>query len=423
MMTKAVESLLTVSLAVAPAFGQSQASKTQDGGCPAFSLRMITEWLDKAKADPKGLSPDFILVGRISKCGILFDLTGESRTEIQKHGGSAKLLGAIEHATRYGAPAKPVTPPPEPPPPPAKQQGTLTVACAPVDCQVLVEGISIGPTVAGKLSQARDVGPITVSVLNPDYDPDKPREMVAINPGVSTQVEFKLKPSAAALERAGTKMFRQMIEALGGEAGLKAFTLVRGTGGTLNSYRDSKPTTYDLKALIRVPDKARFSIRRGAQSYEVAQSAGGLEWLKPPKGSDNEDLDLPLRLLQEYQISKVIGHLQDKSFHVVADRLAPAPGEDTVLRAIAGSERSVITLDPESRPREIRLESAGLSSGQKIVYSNYVQKAAFFYPMSLQVILPGASGTGFELRFADVELNPADVKDTDFNLKPGKRGK
>jgi hypothetical protein len=37
------------------------------------------------------------------------------------------------------------------------------------------------------------------------------------------------------------------------------------------------------------------------------------------------------------------------------------------------------------------------------------------------VILPGASGTGFELKFLDVELNPANIKDTDFSLKPGKR--
>jgi hypothetical protein len=414
---------LVALLLYAPTLSQAQSLKKQSTSaqtCSPISLTAVLSWLDGSKTDSKQFNPDF-LAARVTKCGISFEPTSEIRSDIQKRSGTAKLLTAIDRATKHIEPVKtPPGPAPAPTTPP-KVQGTLTVSCIPVDCSVSVGGNAIGTTVGGALSRTLDVGPITVSVANADYEADKAREMVAIKEGEPTRVEFKLKPSAAALERAGSRLFQQMVEALGGEAGLKAAGVVRGTGGTLNSYRDGKPTTYDVKALLHVPDKARFTIRRGAQNYEVAQTTEGLEWLKPPKGTDGDDLDLPLRMLQEYQISKVIGHLQDKSFKIVAERLSPVPGQDIVLHATAGSERSVITLDQDSRPKEILLESAGLSSGRKVVYSGYIQKENFFYPKSLQVILPGASGTGFELRFQDVELNPANIKDTDFSLKPGKR--
>jgi len=297
------------------------------------------------------------------------------------------------------------------------------VSCLPVDCEVSVGGSSIGTTVRNELSQARDVGPITVSVAKADYDPDRNGDSVAIKEGETTRVEFKLKPSPAALEAAGGRLFQRMLDALGGDSGLKADGFVRGTG-TLNCYRNSNPTTWDVRVLLRGPDQARFSIRRGAVAYEVAQTKEGLQWLKPPKGTDGEDLELPLRLLQHYQISEVLGSLQSKKFRYVAEHLSPIAGEDAILHATTGSERTAITLDQDFRPKEIVLESAGLDSGRKILYSGYLQKETSFYPKSIQLILPGAAGNGFELKFLNVELNPSNVTDADFMVgKPGKQSK
>ena len=420
MMRTILEFAITIVLAEVPAFGQTQAPKGQERICPPFSLSMITDWLDRAKRDPQAFNPDTSLVGRLNKCGISFDPTNETKNEIQKHGGSAKLLGTVERATRHGDPTPP-SPPPPPPPPPPKPTGQLTVTCRPVDCSVSVGESPIGSTVENTLSRTLDVGPITVTVARADYDPDKTSESVVIKEGETARVEFKLKPSPVALDAAGAKAFQRMIDALGGDAGLKASSFLRGTGGTLNAYRDGKPTAWDIKALIKTPDRARFSIRKGGQSYEVAQTSEGLVWQKQPKSADGDDLDLPLRMLQQYQIAEVIGRLRGQNFKIIADRLAPVPGQDIILHATNGNERILITLDPDLRPKEFLLESAGLSSGRKINYSAYIQKGSVFYPRSLQVILPGAAQNGFELKFLDVELNPADVNDADFTFKKSGR--
>ena len=373
---------------------------------------MITEWLDKAKGDPKGLSPDFILTGRVTKCGISFEPKDELRAEIQKHNGSAKLWDTILHAPRH-IEQRVITQPPLPLPPPPPPQGKLTVTCQPVECEVSVAGASVGTTVGGKLSLTREEGPVTVSVSKTDYEPDKNQQAVVISEKTPAVAEFKLKPSAAALEATAGRIFQRMVDALGGDAGLKADAFVRGTG-TLTCYRDGKPTTWDVTVLLRAPDKARFMIRRTGQTYDVTQTKTGLMWQKPPRGNDGEDLEFPLRLLQQYQISEVVGHLRSANFRLMTERLSPGPGEDTVLHATAGSERTLVTLDPDFRPKEILLESAGLDTGRKIVYSAYFQKADAYYPKTIQLILPGAGSNGFELKFADVELSPSNVNDADF---------
>ena len=412
-MKKAAVSLTALLLVGLVVFGQTRTPKSQGppGPCPPVSLSAITEWLDGSKHDAKLLNPDS-LAARIRRCGISFEPTDESRAEVQKHGNFPKVNEAIEHATKHVEPPKtpPATQPPPPPPPP---QGHLTVTCQPPECEVSVAGASVGTIVGGKLSLTREEGPVTVSVSKTDYESDKGPQVAAISEKSPALVEFKFKPSAAALEAAAGRIFQRMVDALGGDAGLKADAFIRGTG-TLTCYRDGKPTTWDVTVLLRAPDKARFMIRRTGQTYDVTQTKTGLMWQKPPRGNDGEDLEFPLRLLQQYQISEVVGHLRSANFRLMTERLSPGPGEDTVLHATAGSDRTAVTLDPDFRPKEILLESAGLDTGRKIVYSAYFQKADAYYPKTIQLILPGAGSNGFELKFADVELSPSNVNDADF---------
>jgi hypothetical protein len=66
-------------------------------------------------------------------------------------------------------------------------------------------------------------------------------------------------------------------------------------------------------------------------------------------------------------------------------------------------------LDAEGRPSEIKIESFGLDSGTRIVYSDYTEQAGGAYPRSVQVVLPdGASG--FTAHFDIVEVGPSEKK-------------
>jgi len=66
-------------------------------------------------------------------------------------------------------------------------------------------------------------------------------------------------------------------------------------------------------------------------------------------------------------------------------------------------------LDPARRPAEIKVESAGLNYGMRILYSDYTDQQGGAYPKTLQVIFPGAA-THVEARFNKVEVGRSEDK-------------
>src|SRR5215469_738712 len=117
----------------------------------------------------------------------------------------------------------------------APRKGRLTVMCAEVECNVLINGTPAGATSNRALSQDLPEGPVAVSISADGYQSVPEQEIVNIKDGDPKLVKFELRPSHAALEQRGAKLFLQMIAALGGAEGLKAATALRGTG-TLTMY-------------------------------------------------------------------------------------------------------------------------------------------------------------------------------------------
>jgi hypothetical protein len=262
-----------------------------------------------------------------------------------------------------------------------------------------------------------------VSVTAKDYEPDRNQEIVDIRENEPKLVSFKLGASRGALEQAGAKLFEQMIVALGGDEGLKIMASIQGKG-TLTSYRDGKPTLWGLTALIKLPDQGRFNIgglSSGRQAYEFVRTEGGMELIKTGKGADLDDLNLALHQLQEYQLTETLSRLQSPGFRIVASQLSPVKGEEAVLKAESGSERYLIRLDADIRPREILLELGGLDQGTKLLYSDYMQLGSAFYPRKMQVQRPGAASNGIEVRFDTAELLTLDAANADFGTNKGKR--
>jgi hypothetical protein len=272
------------------------------------------------------------------------------------------------------------------------------------------------------LSQTIPEGPAAVYVTAKNYEPDRPQETVEIKDSEPKLIDFKLTASRAALDEMGAKLFTQMVEALGGEDGLKASDLLRGKGA-FTSYRDGKPTEWQIVALIKLPDKARFIVgdfKGGRQSYEIVRTEGEMELTKTAKGAALDDLNLALHQLQDYQLTETLRRLRSPSFKIAATELIPSHGEDVVLAAQGGSERYLISLDTDHRPREVLFESGGLDKGLKVLYSDYAPAGPAFYPKRMQVQRPDSTN-GIEVKFDTVELNPPDVRDADFVVKKGKR--
>src|SRR3984885_3161004 len=225
------------------------ASTTQSGICQSpprgdqrqadqtcYPVDQIIIGLDKNAGRNKNTYPESTLIAAIKQRTVCSRPTASELSKIRSDGGSDKLIDAIEAASPAPLLFAPVPPCPQPEAA-APKQGRLTVTCSLVDCNVFVNGTSIGTTANRVLSQNIPEGPAAVSVTAKNYEPDRSQETVEIKNSEPKLIDFKLTASRAALEEMGAKLFAQTIEALGGEDGLKASALVRGKGA-LTWYRD-----------------------------------------------------------------------------------------------------------------------------------------------------------------------------------------
>lgn len=391
------------------------------GAEACYPVDQIVNTLAKSVSRNKNVRFESALIATIQTRTVCSRPSSGELDRLRNAGGSDKLIEAIEGAA---PPSPPAEAPPRPQPEvPTLTQGRLTVRCAHVECTVLVNGTPIGVTTNETLSQTMPEGPILVSAAAKDYEANPSQEIVDIRDNEPKLINFQLKATRSALEATGAKLFQQMITALGGEDGLKASEFVRGKG-TITSYSGGAPTLWDVAALIQQPDKGRFylsAFQSGRQSYEIVQIGGAMELAKIGKGVELDDLNLAIHQLREYQLSEMIRRFQSPSFKIVASDLGTLPAESAVLSAESGSEMYSIRLDSDFRPREILLESGGLDKGIKLMYSDYVHAGPAFYPKRMQVQVPSAKSKGIEVQFATVDLNPSDVRDSDFVIKKGRR--
>ncbi len=147
----------------------------------------------------------------IENRGIAFALSSDTLSKLQSAGASDEILDVIKRQskTRRGIGSRS-------PKPVAK--GSLNLTCAPAECQVSLNGTSIGPTAGGTLE---------ASGLTPgNWVIDFSKEGFAVNQSTvmveaakSTAVAVTLEADHAAREAFGTHLFQKMIRAIGGEDG------------------------------------------------------------------------------------------------------------------------------------------------------------------------------------------------------------
>ena len=390
---------------------------------PVKCTRMdqVMTWLGLYRKS-KNTYPQAQLIAKIKDEGFCARPTEAEFEAIRKAEGSPELLTAIDEATRPAG-NNVFGPKPQPTPPPPPKEGKLHVVCEPVDCQVSVNGKILGPSSKGQFLVTQPVGLATVAVTVEDYEADPRQQNIDIKGNETASASFKLTVSKAALQRAGERLFARMLQALGGEEGLKALGFFK-ANGTFECYdKAGKQSVWEVSTLVKSPDKAFFDLSRAGNKskYQAANTDRGMEWSKTEKGDQFADLDLSLRRFQEQQIAQTVGMLRRGGFKMTTTQLTPNPGEDPFFFADDGSHVYRIRLDSAMRPREIVLQSGGLDRGLKVQYSDYVEGGGSAYPRNLEIQYPDADRHGITAKLKTVDLNPQNVKDADFKLK--KKGK
>ncbi|HTW65661.1 MAG TPA: hypothetical protein VME17_13635 [Bryobacteraceae bacterium] len=337
--------------------------------------------------------------------GVDFTLSSEALAKLESAGASGEILDVIK------AKAKPASSLPTPPK--VAPKGGLNLTCAPAECQVSLNGTSIGPTAGGKL-QASGLTPgrWVIDFSREGFHTN--RTTVLVEAAKSAAVAVTLEPDLAAREAFGAQLFQKIVHKLGGQDGLKSLVSVQAVGSTTLWGRDGKSVRWTL-LMRNSADRGLFQAKSGRLFHEVMFSGSEFKASKNLKGDDALELPTDFGLIRDNQLPAWIARLQNGSFKLVSDHPDPAPSDDFVLFADDGTEKISIALDPSSRPDRVKITTAAGIGSMLITYADYVQNGNTFYPKTM-LIKPQGDAQGIEVRFDTVELNP-NLRELDYRLR------
>lgn len=355
--------------------------------------------------------PERQALGLLTERGLGFDPSQEQVEQLRSVRASQRVLDFIQSKIKVEIA--------QPPPPPPPKPGTLTVNCVPVDCDVTAGGENRGSTTSGVLSGLSfPQGSVHVTVARADYDVDPPQSTVSILPEKTTEVTFRLKPNPTALSNVAAKEFAAAVAALGGQAALGETAFARWTGMVTVYGKDNAPIAWDVVAVTKPPGRAKFTVSRAGARYEAVRTDAGFEWNKKVSGGEITELEDAFRRILEFQLPSVLARIANAKPAFTTDQLELPAGMKRRVRAAGNPDIWVLELTAEKHPQEIRIESAGLSAGTRLLYADYTAAGKARVPLRMQVVVPDSPRQGVDVRWQKVELAPA-VRDQDFVLKKG----
>jgi hypothetical protein len=340
----------------------------------------------------------------IESRGVAFPLSAEVLAKLQSSGAPDDILEVIKSKAKTGqsaAEAKPVA------------KGMLNIACAPAECQVSLNGTKIGPTSGGKLELAGlTPGNWVVDFAKEGFVGSQ--SSVVVEPAKSASVTATLEPDRSAREAFGKQLLKKMIQALGGDDGLKTLSSVQAVGSATFWAHDGGSVRWTLLMRNRM-DRALFQAKSGRILHEVMFDGSQFKASKNLKGDEALELPTDFGMIRDYQLPTLIARLLGPNYKIVADRVDPAAGEDYSLFAESGTEKIAIGLDAALRPQRVKITTETGIGSALITYADYVENGNAFYPKTM-LIKPEGKQQGIEVRFDRVELNP-NLKDPDYRLR------
>jgi len=307
--------------------------------------------------------------------------------------------------------AKPAPPPPEPPKPPA--QGSVSINCAPAECEIALNGASRGSTSNGALELA--------SIAPGDYAIDLARagyvtrqNTVTVEAGKTATVSATLDPTRETLEAFGSALFQKILKSLGGEEAVKELSTLQAAGSATVLTSDARSVRWTLRMRTR-GGRALFQATAGAVTHEVLFTGSEFTASKSLKGQDALELPTALGWIHDNQVAALISRLEMPQYKILAAEAEPVAGAEYALTAESGTDKISVGLDGNLRPQRVHITTETGIGSLVITYSDYSQVDHAWYPKSMQV-KPDAQQRGVEVHFDSVELDTKS-KDNDLRLK------
>ncbi len=345
----------------------------------------------------------------IQSRGVDFSLTSEQIDKLKAAGAPDDMLELIKSKAKPAAAAV-VHAVPKPAP-----SGGMSVECNPAECEISLNGKSIGPTLGGKLEIAK----LTPGKWVVDFRKDGyigKQSTVTIEADRTAPALATLAPNGVTQEAFGAALFKKIIDAVGGEPGVQALSSVQAVGSTTIWARDGSSVRWTLLLRNR-PDRSIFQARAGAGIlHEVAFIGNQYNTSKNLKGQDALDLPTHFGFIRDAMLAAIISRLQNPEFKMTAASMSPPAGEEFSLFAERGTEKISVGVDSQLRPERVRITTATGVGSATITYADYFKGDKAYWPKTLQ-IKPDSWQHGIEVRFDSVELSPRFFNDGDFKMK------
>jgi hypothetical protein len=337
--------------------------------------------------------------------GLNFSPSSEQIEKLKAAGASEDMLKLIKSSLKSTMASIPATP---------KPRGALSLTCAPLECEITLNGTALGSTQSGTM-EVKDLsaGTWTIDFKKAGYIGSQSTARVETDK--TTPVSAVLEPDRKMQEAFGAELFRKVLSAIGGEDGIKALASVQAIGSTAIGVRDGKNLRWTL-AMRNKLDRALFQVRAGdGVLHEVAFAGSEYKVSKKVKGQDVQDLPTGFGLIRDYQLAALIRRLQNPQFTILANHDVPVEGEEFALVAEGGTGKIFIGLDDHLRPQRVRITTATGVGSALVTYSDYFELENVSYPKTLQ-IKPEGWQQGIDVRFDKVELGLR-LNDNDYKLK------
>ncbi|HLH00649.1 MAG TPA: DUF4292 domain-containing protein [Bryobacteraceae bacterium] len=340
----------------------------------------------------------------IQNRGVDFLLSPAMLARLKAAGVPEELMEVIKSK------AKPLPPPADSPKPPA--EGNLSITCAPAECQVSVNGTPRGETKDGALElDEMQPGSYVVDLTRDGYI--SRQSTMVVEPDKEASISARLEPTRETQETFGAARFQKMLQALGGEDGLKELSALQAAGSATVLTSDGRTIRWNLRMRTR-GDRALFQAASGAVVYEVVFTGHEFATSKNLKGQEALELPTELGFIRDNHVAALLARLNTQQYKMLASDVEPA-GSEPALSAESGTAKVSIDLDGDKRPRRVRITTETGVGSLLITYSDYAQVGHAWFPKAIQV-KPEGKERGIEVQFDLVELDTKS-RESDFRLK------
>jgi hypothetical protein len=381
----------------APKSPQTRIDPSLDPASGPVTLPKLLNLLDLMK---QRIQTEGRIVLIIQARGVDFPMTPDHVEQIKAAGATSKLISVLMEK----APTPP-SPPAQPAPPPQPQTGSVSAQCRPAECEVSVQG---GPYVGTKDSVATisglTLGDVVVDFRKTGYLGQQRTASVKIQPGEPVIVE--LQPTQDTQAEFGARLFKAMLDALGGEDAVRKNLQSFSATGSATCYDpDGARTEWNLTASFH-PKKATFDAKSSAGALRLEctgetcqpQSPGKLFGKRLPRDK-SQKVETDLRQFRSYHLAAILERIMSAKAALSAKTADLPAHSDQHLRVESNGEKYEIVLNAQLLPTLITFESkTGLDSGLSIGLADYKPLGNSQYPRVTEIKFPDAK-QGLRVQF------------------------